>query len=410
MPRPTNEQLSLLPQPATVALADRVRRLSAKGRRILALQTGDPDFPTPAPIVEAAHRAMKEGHTHYTHSRGIPELREAVAKKQRAFNHVEYDPTKEILITCGGVHAYYCALSAILNPEDEVLVPDPAWMTHFNTVTALRGVPIRVPAFPENDFFPTIEAWERAVSSSTKALVINSPCNPTGMVASKTYLAELNRFAERHDLYVISDEVYEHMVYDGVEHICFSTLPRAKSRTLLVNSFSKTYAMTGWRVGYLCGPEHIVSLALRISQHSITNIPPFVQRAAVFALTDDHVFAEVQAMVDAYARRRHMALRLWETLSHVPVSLNSPKGAFYIFFDLRSTALSSDDIAERLLEEKGVACVPGSVYGKCGEGFIRMTVAASDAVVEEGCRAIISWTNELQETRSSHGSVDQRKR
>lgn len=395
MPTSTNEQMGLVPQSATVALADRVRQLSAAGQRVIALQTGDPDFATPSPIVEAAHRAMRGGHTHYGHSRGVPELREAIAEKLQRANKAEYRPESEILVTCGGVHAYYCALQALLNPGDEVLVPDPSWMTHSNMVLVIRGLPVRVPALPENGFFPTMTAWEKAITRKTKALVINSPSNPTGMVASREYLTELNRFAEHHDLYVVSDEVYERILYDGREHTCFASLPDAKGRTLLVNSLSKTYAMTGWRIGYLAGPKSLVELALKASQHSITSLPPFTQQAALFALRSPEMEAEIEHMVNAYARRRNLALRLWRDHADGPVKLPVPQGAFYLFLDARELHMPSVLMAARLLEATGVAVAPGSAFGLLGEGYLRATTAADDASVEEGCTVILAWAKKI---------------
>ena len=387
-----NSNLLELNEAATVALADRVRSLQASGRKIFALQTGDPDFPTPAPIVEAAHRAMQEGQTHYANSRGLLDLREAVARKLLRTNAAEYDPAKEILITSGGVHAYYCGLLAILNPGDEVLVPDPSWMTHVNLVSLAGGRAVRVPTRPEENFLPTISGWERMLSPRTVALVLNSPSNPTGAVASREYLGELNEFAARRKLYVISDEVYESILYDGREHTCFASLPRAKERCLVINSFSKTYAMTGWRIGYLAAPEQVVSQALKASQHTITNVAPFTQKAAITALSDPAVAAAVKEMTVAYARRKRAVMQMWRE-SRGPIKLFEPQGAFYFFIDVRGLNRPSSEIAESLLNETGVALVPGSVYGTNGEGFLRMTIAAADETIAAGFGSFLGWAS-----------------
>jgi aspartate aminotransferase len=385
-----NSNLLGLNEAATVALADRVRSLQAAGRKIFALQTGDPDFPTPAPIIDAAYQAMREGKTHYCNSRGLPELREAIGQKLIRTNHAEYNPATEILVTCGGVHAYYCGLTAILNPGDEVLVPDPSWMTHVNLVGLVGGRVVRVPARPEENFLPTMASWERMLSGRTVALVLNSPSNPTGSVASRKYLGELAEFAVRRNLYVISDEVYENILYDGREHTCFSSLRHARDHCLLVNSFSKTYAMTGWRIGYLAAPERVVSQALKASQHSITNLAPFVQKAAVTALSDVNVAAATEAMTSAYARRKANVMQMWRE-SAGRIGLFEPQGAFYFFIDVRKLGRPSSEIAESLLNEAGVALVPGSVYGENGEGFLRMTIAAADDVVAGGFCALLDW-------------------
>ena len=345
-----NQQLMNVRESATVQLADRVRQLQSAGRRITGLQMGDPDFATPAPIIDAAYSALKSGQTHYTHSRGIPELRAAAAGWLRDCSLSHYEPDSEILATNGGVHAYYCGLMAITNPGDEVLIPDPAWMSHANLVSVVRGVPVRVPSLAENNFFPTLDAWEKAVTPRTTALVINSPNNPTGGVASREYLLELNRFAARHNLWVISDEVYETILYDGQQHVSFTSLPGAKERTLLVNSLSKTYAMTGWRVGYLAAPAEVINQALKASQASITNLPPFIQKAAAFALTSKEMQAETRGMVAAYARRRSRVLQMWLERGVESVKLVVPQGAFYFFIDLRALGLTSAEISNRLLD------------------------------------------------------------
>jgi aspartate aminotransferase len=390
---------------ATVALADRVRSLQASGRKIFALQTGDPDFPTPAPIVDAASRAMRTGQTHYCNSRGLPALREALSQKLLRANGVEYNPNSEILVTCGGVHAYYCALMAILNSGDEVMVPDPSWMTHVNLVGLVGGRAVRVPTTAEDNFLPTLSSWERMLSPRTVALVVNSPGNPTGAVASRKYLEELSEFAAYHDLYVISDEVYESILYDGREHTCFASLPQAKERCLLVNSFSKTYAMTGWRIGYLAAPEHVILQALKASQYSITNVAPFAQEGAIAALTDPAVTSTVRGMTTEYARRKDGVMQIWRE-SPGPIKLFVPQGAFYMFIDVRGLNRPSSEIAEALLTETGVALVPGSVYGKCGEGFLRMTLAAADETIAAGFRSLLSWAATCGNGRLTNEPVD----
>lgn len=386
-----NQQLTQVRESATVALADRVRRLRASGRSVIGLQTGDPDFATPQSIIDAAYRAMVEGQTHYADSRGLPELRQAIADKLLRVNRVEYDPASEILVTCGGVHAYYCALQAILNPGDEVLVPDPAWMPHANMVTVLHGCPVRVPALAENNFWPTLADWGKALSPRTVAMVINSPNNPTGSVATAAYLAEINRFAAAHNLYVISDEVYENILFDDRQHTCFAALPEAKPRTLLVNSLSKTYAMTGWRVGYLVAPADVIGESLKASQHSITNLAPFIQKAAAFALSDPEMQRVSRQMTAVYTRRRAMVMQLWQ--EHQPSRLRvcEPQGAFYFFIDVHDLGLPSVEVAERLLEEAAIALVAGRAFGKHGEGFLRMTIAAADGEIEAGFGRLLDW-------------------
>lgn len=386
-----NERVTAVTESFTIAFADRVRKLKAGGIDIIGLQTGDPDFDTPPEIVEAAAKAMRDGLTHYGESRGMPALREAIAARLAREHGASYDPGTEILATHGAIHAYYSALQSILNPGDEVLVPDPVWPTHANMVRLLGGKAVRVASTPEDGFLPTLDEWERSVSPRTRALVINSPNNPTGTVADGEYLQALNQFAAQHNLYVVSDEVYDSLLYDGAQHVCFSALPGAKARTLLVNSLSKTYAMTGWRVGYLYAPKALINQALKVSQHSITNLAPFVQKAAAFALTDPAMADATRQMVVGYARRRELVMRLWREAGANPVKVEAPQGAFYFFLDVRALNTPSIDIAERLLDEAHVAVVAGSAYGACGEGFLRMTIAASDEDIEAGFRAILNW-------------------
>lgn len=386
-----NHTLSQLNESFTIALADRVRRLKAEGRAIIGLQTGDPDFPTPQPIVEAAYRALCDGQTHYSDSRGLLTLRQAYAERIARQCGVAYDPTSEIIAAHGAIHAYHIGLAALLNPGDAVLIPDPSWQSHANMVRVLHGVAVRVPSRPEDDFWPTLEAWEKARTPQTRALVICTPNNPTGRIASPDYLAGLVDFAQRHDLFIISDEVYDHLLYDGARHHSILSIHGAKERALLINSLSKTYAMTGWRVGYLAAPKTIIDQALKASQHTITNLAPFVQQAALYALTNAEMARAVEAMVAEYARRRQLVLRLHEELAPHPIGVTAPQGAFYFFFDMRALGMSSVEMAERLLNEAGVALVAGSAYGACGEGFLRMTIAAHPMDIEAGFRALVAW-------------------
>lgn len=391
-----NTQFDLIHQSATVAMADRVVSLRAQGRRITGLQTGDPDFKTPLAVIDVALQAMNGGATHYGPSRGTLELRCAITDKMARTNNAHYDPETEILVTHGAIHAYYCAVQSVLNPGDDVLIPDPSWATHSNMVSMLRGQALRVPAAAEHGFIPPLEAWERALTPQTRAIVLNWPSNPTGAVAAREYLIELTKFAVRHDLWVISDEVYENLTYDGVEHTCIASLPGMKERALVLNSLSKTYAMTGWRVGYLAAPQQVIERALKASQNSITCVTPFIQKAATFALSDPGVQQAASDMRDAYARRRELVLRLAREHGTSPVKVTAPDGAFYFFIDMRALGMPSIQICETLLEEAAVALVPGVAFGEQGEGFVRMTTAASEAEIEAGFKAILNWADTVR--------------
>jgi aspartate/methionine/tyrosine aminotransferase len=385
-----NGQFDLIRQSATVAMGDRILALKASGKNIVALQTGDPDFGTPPAIMDVAFKAMQSGLTHYAPSRGTPELRKAVATKLSRDEGVEYNPETEILITHGGIHAYYLAMQSILNPGDDVLIPDPTWATHSNMAIMLRGNVIRVPAPAENGFIPYSESWEKALTPKTKVIVLNYPSNPTGMFPSKAYLEKLHAFAKQNNLWVVVDEVYGSLYYDE-KPTSAAAIDGAKERTLLVNSLSKSYAMTGWRVGYLAAPQAIIENAIKAGQNSITCVAPFIQKAAAFALTDSAIQEETAKMRAAYKKRRDLVIRLSHELESDKVKIIEPQGAFYFFLDMRALNMPSVEMCEKILEEYGVGLVPGSAFGKEGEGFIRVCIAASDADVKAGFRKIVEW-------------------
>jgi aspartate/methionine/tyrosine aminotransferase len=256
--------------------------------------------------------------------------------------------------------------------------------------TMLRGKVIRVSAPPENGFIPPIEAWEKALTPKTRVIVLNYPSNPTGAYPSREYLRGLQDFAAEYNLWLVNDAVYENLYY-GEKPTSAGAFPGAKERTLLVNSLSKTYAMTGWRVGYLAAPKQVIDNAIKAGQNSITCVAPFVQKAAAFALSDPGVQTAAVEMRAAYARRRDLVLRIAAKYESEKVLVTPPMGAFYFFLDFRPLELSSMEICERILDEAGVGLVPGSAFGVEGEGFVRMTVAASDEAVEAGFRAILEW-------------------
>jgi aspartate/methionine/tyrosine aminotransferase len=371
-------------------MADRILALKASGQKIIGLQVGDPDFGTPPPVQEVAFKAMQDGLTHYGPSQGYPELRRAASHKLERDSNVSYDPETELLVTHGGIHAYYLAMQSILNPEDEVLVPDPTWATHANMATMLRAKVIGVPAPAENGFIPYFESWEKALTPKTRVIVLNYPSNPTGAYPTREYLGRLQDFAAEHNLWIVSDAVYEDLYYEE-RPTSAAAFDGAKERTILVNSLSKSYAMTGWRVGYLAAPEAVIQNALKAGQNSITCVAPFIQKAAAFALTDPGIQQVTADMRAAYARRRELVLRISQELESEKVVVTPPQGAFYFFLDFRPLGMTSLEICERLLEEARVGLVPGSAFGDYGKGFIRMTIAASDEDVEAGFRAVIDW-------------------
>jgi aspartate/methionine/tyrosine aminotransferase len=389
-----NSQFELIRQSATVSLTDRIMALKAAGKPIISLQVGDPDFGTHPAIAEVALHAMQEGQTHYGPSNGTFELRNAIAHKLQRDEGVTYDPNTEILVTNGGIHAYYTAMQSILNPGDEVLIPDPSWATHSNMATMLRGNVIRIPAPAENGFIPHFDSWLKALTPKTKIIVLNYPSNPTGACPTREYLQKLQDFAAKNSLWIVSDEVYGSLYY-GEKPTSAAAIEGAKEQTLLVHSLSKSYAMTGWRVGFLAAPEKVISNALKASQNSITCVAPFIQKAAAFALTDPSIQEVTASMRAAYAKRRELVLRLARELESDKVIVTPSQGAFYFFLDMRPLKMSSVEICEKLLDDVGVALVPGSAFGEQGEGFARLCIAASDADVEAGFRKIIEWAENV---------------
>ncbi len=385
-----NRQFDLIRQSATVAMADRILALKASGKSIIGLQMGDPDFGTHPAIVDAALKAMQDGLTHYGPSRGYADLRAAVANKLIRDEGVTYDPASEILITHGGIHAYYLAMQSILTAGDDVLIPDPSWATHSNMAIMLRGNVIRVPAPADNGFIPHFDSWLKALTSKTRVIVLNYPSNPTGAYPSRRYLQKLQDFAAKHDLWIVSDEVYGSLYYEE-KPVSAAAIEGAKERTLLVNSLSKSYAMTGWRVGFLAAPQPVIENALKAGQNSITCVAPFIQKAAAFALTDTAMQDATSEMRAGYARRRELVLCLSHELESEKIKVIPPQGAFYFFLDLRALRMPSVEMCEMILDEVGVGLVPGSAFGDQGEGFIRMTIAASDEDVEAGFRKIVEW-------------------
>lgn len=385
-----NQQFDLIRQSATVAMADRILALKASECNIIGLQVGDPDFGTPPAVLDVALKAMQDGLTHYAPSRGFLDLRQAIASKLTRDEGITCDPASEILVTHGGIHGYYTAMQSILNPGDDVLVPDPSWATHANMAIMLRGNVICVPAPAENGFIPHFESWEKALTPEARVIVLNYPSNPTGAYPTREYLQKLQDFAKAHDLWIVSDEVYGSLYY-GEKPACAAAFAGAKERTLLVNSLSKSYAMTGWRVGFLAAPARVIENALKAGQNSITCVAPFIQKAAAFALTDPAIQDAAANMRAAYTRRRELVLRISNELESEKVLVTPPQGAFYFFLDFRPLKMSSIEICERILEEAGVGLVPGSAFGEQGEGFVRMTIAASDEEVEMGFRKIVEW-------------------
>ena len=369
-------------------LAERVASLKPSGIRkffdivatmkdVISLGIGEPDFSTPEPIMQAGMHSLQRGETHYTSNAGVLELRQELAGHLQRLYGVVYDPLSEIVITVGVSEALYLALTAILEPGEEVLIPTPCFVAYQAEVILAGGVPVEIPSRVEDNFQPNLEALSAAVTPRTKAILVGYPNNPTGAVASRETLQEVLNIAERHDLIVISDEIYDQLVYDW-QHISFASLPGAWDRTLTLGGFSKDYAMTGWRIGFAAAPADILNGLLRIHQYTIMSAPTMAQSAALEALRSGKPY--VEQMVAEYDRRRRLIV---SGLNRLGLPTFEPRGAFYAFPNTLVTGMDEETFSTRLLEEERVAVVPGSAFGAGGEGFVRCSYATAYEKIEE---------------------------
>ncbi|HMA33830.1 MAG TPA: aminotransferase class I/II-fold pyridoxal phosphate-dependent enzyme [Chloroflexia bacterium] len=344
---------------------------------VISLGIGEPDFVTPAPIVQAGIESLRQGATHYTSNSGILALRQGLSAQLERLYGVTYHPETELLITVGVSEALLLALMAILDPGDEVIVPEPCFVAYQPTVVFGGGVPVAVPTRVADDFQVTVAALEQARTPRTKAVLLGYPNNPTGAVLDRARLEEIARWATVHDLLVISDEIYDRLVY-GVPHTCFAALPGVWGRTLLLGGFSKSYAMTGWRIGYVAAPADLLAAMRKIHQYIIMSAPTTAQEAAVVALQTGE--PDVEAMRAEYDRRRRTIVAGFNSLG---LTCFEPRGAFYAFPSIAATGLSDAEFSERLLTEEHVAMVPGSAFGESGRGFVRASYATALPKIEQ---------------------------
>ena len=362
------------------------------GERVLHFEIGRPDFDTPEYIKRAAEQALADGKVHYTSNFGLMELRQAIADKLKRENNVDYTAS-EVLVTVGLSEAVFAVLATILEEGDEILVPDPVWLNYINVPNLLGAKAVTYGLTEETGFQMNLEEVKAKITSKTRAIVIITPNNPTGGVLSEDVLKELAEIAVSNDLMVISDEVYERLVYDGAKHISIASLPGMKERTFTMNGMSKAYAMDGWRLGYVAAPEEYILAMNKFHQHNTTCAPNFVQVAAIAALNEEG--DEVKEMVKEYQRRRDYAVK---AINEIPgLHCECPKGAFYIFINCKSLNMKSADLSAYLLEEAKIALVPGDVFGPVGEGYLRMSFANSYDNIVEGCAQLKKAVEQLQQ-------------
>jgi aminotransferase len=362
-------------------LADRVLEIPRSGIRdffevvqtmtdVISLGIGEPDYVTPWRIREAAIFAMEKGKTGYTSNLGTPKLRQAVAKYLGRRCGIDYDPNNEILISVGVSEALDLALRALLNPGDEVIYHEPSYVSYNPSVLLCNGKPVSVQTFAENEFRVLAEDIERAVTPHSKALLLSFPTNPTGGTLRTTDLQPIADVCRRHDLIVLSDEIYSELSYDGAEHVSIASLPGMKERTVLLNGCSKSFAMTGFRVGYACAPAPIIEAMMKIHQYAIMCASNMSQEAAIEAL--ENCQKEVETMRNDYERRRNFVV---SRLNEIGLPCHVPKGTFYAFPNITPTGLKSKEFSLQLLKSKKVAVVPGSAFGNSGEGYVRCCFA-----------------------------------
>jgi aminotransferase len=347
---------------------------------VISLSIGEPDFVTPWHIREAGIYSLEKGYTMYTSNSGMPELRQELASYLELHYRVSYHPEHEILITTGSSEGLDLVLRAIINPCDEVIIPDPCYVAYPADIILAGGVPIIIPTNEENNFVIRATDIEARITKQTKAILIGYPANPTGAVMSKKEADAIAELAKKHDLLVISDEIYARLVY-GVEHICFSSLAGMKKRTILISGFSKSHAMTGWRIGYVAADRRFIQALTKIHQYTMLCAPTMTQMAAIEALRNGE--SDVEKMVQEYNRRRRFMVK---RLNEIGLPCFEPKGAFFAFPSIKATGMNSEEFAEKLLLEEKVAVVPGLAFGPCGEGFVRCCYATSLPNIEEALR------------------------
>jgi len=366
--------------------------LAAKVPDAVSFAVGQPDFDTPRHIVEAGQRALDEGYTRYAPSLGMLELREAIVRKVWRDNKIKANPQTEIIVTVGAMQGLLLALMTALDPGDEVMVSDPGYTNYEHLIRVATGVPVRVPAREENEFKLGPDDVEQAITERTRALIINSPANPTGTVMLRSDLEQIAEIAQRHNLIVISDEAYEKLIYGGLEHVSIASFPGIKERTVSVYTLSKTYAMTGWRIGFVVGADHLIDPMQRMQAGMVSCVASFVQKAAIMAL--DGPQNCVDEMVAKYDVRRKFIVKALNEIEGL--SCLEPKGAFYAFPNISALGRSSSKVAMSLLETSKVVCVPGTAFGPRGEGYLRISYASSLEDLEEGVRRIKEGVKKLR--------------
>lgn len=387
----TAKRMECLPFSGIRAVMEKATKMQQAGEKVIHLEIGRPDFDTPKKIKDAAYESLNAGHVFYTSNYGTPALRKEIAKWENEHHNVNYEAS-EVLVTVGVGEATYASMAAFLEEGDEVLVPNPVWLNYIHVPSSLGATPVTYSLKEENDYQIDFEELESKITEKTKMIVVVNPSNPTGGIFSRKTLEKLSEIAIRNDLLVVSDEIYSQLVYDGAEHVSIASIPGMKERTITLGGFSKAYSMTGWRLGYMCAPEGIISACVRVHQYTITCASSFVQDAAIVALNE--CADDVEAMRQEYQRRKDFMVKALNDIDGI--SCNNPQGAFYIFVNVKSLGMTSMEVAEYLLEHAKVALVPGSAFGSEGEGYLRISYACGYEDLQEAAKRIREAVAELK--------------
>ena len=358
---------------------------------VISLGIGEPDFHTPWRIREAAIYGLERGHTGYTSNLGLPKLRERIAQYVQKHFHVGYDPATEIIVTVGVSEAIDLALRSLLNPGDEVLYHEPCYVSYSPSVVLAHGVPVAVPTFARDNFRMTAEELAKLITPRSKVLMMNFPCNPTGATQTREELEKIAVLCVKHDLIVLTDEIYSELTYDGAEHVSIAALKGMRERTVFLHGFSKAFAMTGFRIGYACAPPALTEAMMKIHQYAILCANTMAQDAAIEALESGD--GDVAMMRKEYEARRNFIVR---SLNDMGLPCFKPLGAFYVFPDITSTGLTSKEFSLRLLQEKKVACVPGPAFGVSGTGHVRCSYATSMEKIKIAMQRMAEFVTEVR--------------
>ena len=369
----TAQRMADIPFSGIRKVFEEITRREQNGEEIIHLEIGRPDFDTPAPIKNAAKQALDKGLVHYTPNTGLPELRRAIADKLATDNGLDYDPDSEVIVTIGANEAVFISMMGLLDPGDEVLVPSPCWTHYYQCAKLCGAVPVPVPLKKEHNYLPVVEDFKPFLTARTRMIVINTPHNPTGAVYDLACLEELARFVSDNDLCVLSDEIYEKLIYDGHRHLSFAGLPNMRERTVTINGLSKLYAMTGWRLGYAAAPRALAEAMIRVHQYTTVCAVTFAQYGGLEALSGSQ--EGVQEMVRAFDERRKMVCNRLQAMPGI--ELIKPSGAFYVLPSVRRLGMDSGECAEYLLNTAKIAVVPGEAFGEFAEGTIRISYANS---------------------------------